>query len=220
MKMKDCAKVRVRNTKERILDAGERLFALQGYGNTSLRALTAEAGVNLAAVNYHFGSKEALLRAIFERRLNPMNRIRIERMEEVARQAEEAGRAPRPGDVLGAFISPVFRNRESGNGMKDFSTLVGRTLAEPDPSGRDLFTGYMRPVLSRCLELLCAGLPTLSKEVVFWRLMLIVGAMGHIMRLPKDFPLLPEGVAVPEDAEGFLSLLMPFVTAGMEAPNR
>lgn len=220
MKKKDYAKVRLRDTKERILNAGERLFALRGYGNTSLRALTAEAGVNLAAVNYHFGSKEALLRAIFERRLDPINRARIERMEKVARQAGEEGRPPRPGDVLEAFISPVFRNRESGNGMKNFITLVGRTLAEPDPSGRDLFTGYMRPAFSRCHELLCEALPELPREVVFWRLMLIVGAMGHIMRLPKDFPLLPEGVAVPEDAEGFLALLMPFVTAGMEAPVR
>ena len=75
-----------RNTKDIILDAAEALFAEQGFTSTSLRNITAKAGVNLAAVNYHFGSKNALIAAIFERRIIPMNRIRLARLEALNQQ--------------------------------------------------------------------------------------------------------------------------------------
>jgi AcrR family transcriptional regulator len=67
-----------KDTKERILDAAERLFAAHGFAGTSLRAVTKEAGVNLAAVHYHFGTKEDLLRAVLSRIVIPVNRERLE----------------------------------------------------------------------------------------------------------------------------------------------
>jgi AcrR family transcriptional regulator len=80
------------DTKQRILDAAEHLFALEGFRGTSLRDITGRAGVNLAAVNYHFGSKEALLRAVMERRLIPLNQVRIERLTKVRDSARQKGR--------------------------------------------------------------------------------------------------------------------------------
>src|SRR5207249_7612515 len=68
------------DTKLRILDAAERLFAQQGF-DVSIRAITDEAGVNLAAVNYHFQSKEALLDAIIARRIEPVNKRRLEMLD-------------------------------------------------------------------------------------------------------------------------------------------
>ena len=75
------------NTKTRILDGAEQLFAREGFHNTSLRALTSLADVNLASVNYHFGSKESLLHSVIERRLLPLNRIRQEKIEAVLAKA-------------------------------------------------------------------------------------------------------------------------------------
>ncbi len=71
------------STKERILDVAERLFADFGYKTTSLRDITSEAGVNLASVNYNFGSKEALLTALLERRFAVVNQRRIERLDRI-----------------------------------------------------------------------------------------------------------------------------------------
>lgn len=204
-------------TKERILDTAERLFAHHGYRTTSLRTLTAEAGVNLAAVNYHFGSKEALLDAVFERRLLPLNAIRLEKLDEVGRRARRAGIPPRVRDVLGAAITPVFDARESSRGMRSFITLVGRVMAEPDSTARDLFSRHMKPVLARSFDLLREALPEVPREVVFWRLLLSFAATGRLLCPPSNLPFLPEGVDVPQDRESMLSLLIPFITGGMEA---
>ena len=78
-------------TKERILDAAETLFMEHGYEATSLRALTTAADVNLAAVNYHFGTKEELFQAVLTRRLDPMNQRRLELLTRF-----EAESAPKP----------------------------------------------------------------------------------------------------------------------------
>jgi AcrR family transcriptional regulator len=92
-------------TRERILDAAERLFARKGITSTSMRALTAAAGVNLAAVHYHFGSKEALLDAVIERRAEPCNAARNRALDR--HLAERAEAAPDVEQVLRAFLEPV-----------------------------------------------------------------------------------------------------------------
>ena len=82
------------DTKQRILNAGEHLFARDGYHLTSLRSITTEAKVNLAAVNYHFGSKESLLEAVIERRLDPLNKIRQGQLEALLEKTGQAGESP------------------------------------------------------------------------------------------------------------------------------
>src|SRR5210317_643955 len=102
------------NTKKRILDTAEKLFAQKGFHATSLRMITREADVNLAAVNYHFGSKEELIKAVIERRMLPLNRLRIEKLLNVKKCAEEEERLPEVKEVLMAFIEPTFAFRKSG----------------------------------------------------------------------------------------------------------
>src|SRR5512134_142774 len=103
------------DTKTRILDAAEELFMEHGFEATSLRSLTASAGVNLAAVNYHFGSKEELFQAVLTRRLDPMNLERIDLLT-----ALEKAAAPRPVPcerILGAMLIPplkLARDHERG----------------------------------------------------------------------------------------------------------
>src|SRR2546426_11915868 len=87
-------------TRTRILDAAEELFMLHGFEGTSMRQLTAKAGVNLAAVNYHFGSKDALIEAVFRRRLDPMNAARIAALDEL----EKSARAAAPDALIRPFI--------------------------------------------------------------------------------------------------------------------
>src|SRR4029453_3762817 len=88
-------------TRTRILDAAEELFMQHGFEGTSMRQLTAKAGANLAAVNYHFGSKDALMGAVFRRRLDPMNAGRIAELERLEKEA--AGRPLSPEAIIHAF---------------------------------------------------------------------------------------------------------------------
>src|SRR5512143_118352 len=101
-------------TKDRILDAAERLFAEHGFDATSLRMITAEAGVNLAAVNYHFRSKDALIEAVFSRCIRPLNRERLRLLAAV--EEASGGAPPRLEDVIRAFVTPVIRARQDNRG--------------------------------------------------------------------------------------------------------
>src|SRR5712691_8886626 len=115
-------------TRTRILDAAEELFMQHGFGGTSMRLLTSRAGVNLAAVNYHFGSKDALIEAVFRRRLDPMNLARIAALDEL----EATARALAPEAIIRAFIGPSLRMIEDAKGGgRNFIRLLGRTYTEP-----------------------------------------------------------------------------------------
>src|SRR5579863_8025495 len=113
------------DTKQRILDTAERLVAEQGYSGTSLRHIIAEAGVNLAAVHYHFGSKEELLDELILRKAGPVNAERIERLDRVLSEAGDA--APRVDTVLEAFLQPMA---EAADRDPQFVRLMGRIMAE------------------------------------------------------------------------------------------
>src|SRR3954453_22954021 len=89
------------DTKTRILDAAESFFMEHGFEATSMRQLTTAAGVNLAAVNYHFGTKEELFQAVLTRRLDPMNQERIELLDELEREA--AGKPASCEKILAAM---------------------------------------------------------------------------------------------------------------------
>jgi len=115
------------STRQRILDTAERLFADQGFHATTLRQITSEAGVNLAAVNYHHGSKDALVLAVFQRRLDALNSERLARLD----QALAVGDPPGLEQVLEAFIYPalLLSSSSSGDGGR-FMRLLMRAWSE------------------------------------------------------------------------------------------
>jgi len=206
------------DTKERILDAAEHLFAAEGFHNTSLRAITGAAKANVAAVNYHFGSKEALLEAVFERRLVPLNRLRRDKLEAIRQDARQSGNRPTAGEVLRAFVEPTLRFRDSGAGAEAFVRLVGRAIVEPDDTLRKIFMRQMEPIFYLLFDTLREALPHLSPGDLFWRLHFALGAMSHTMCMAGRFQLLPDGVMPPTDAASLTTLVLDFITAGMEAP--
>src|SRR5713226_8683361 len=112
------------STKDRILDAAERLLSKKQFAATSLREITAEADVNLAAVNYHFQSKDALIRAVIARRIGPVNVKRLAMLDAVETGAGE-GALP-IGAVIEAFIRPVIELRGT---TKSIAPLMGRVFA-------------------------------------------------------------------------------------------
>lgn len=202
------------DTKVRLLDAAERLFASEGFQGVSLRQLTAEAQANLAAVNYHFGSKEALLVAVFERRLLPLNELRSCNLQQLR---QGTGR-PAAREVLRAFVEPTLCFRDRDPGAEAFVRLVGRAVAEPDDTIRKIFMRLMEPVFLLLYETLAEALPQLSRSALFWRLHFALGAMSHTMCLAGRFQIVPPGVTPAADAASLTAQLLDFLTAGMEAP--
>jgi AcrR family transcriptional regulator len=206
----------ISETKERILDAAEKLFAREGFHCTSLRAITREARVNLAAVNYHFGSKDALLSAVFARRLLPLNEIRRAGIEKVRLEARQRDCAPDLRDILAAFIEPTLRFRETSEGGRDFMTLVGRAIAEPDETVRNVLMHLMEPLFFLLFETLEESRPDFPRELLFWRLHFSLGAMSHTMCLAGKSRLVPHGVKAAAENESLIVMLLDFITAGME----
>jgi AcrR family transcriptional regulator len=128
------------DTKQKILDSAQHLFASQGFQATSLRSITKRAGVNIAAINYHFGSKEALLNAVIERHLIPLNKVRVEKLKKVSDTARQEGRRPSVSDLIIAIVEPTLQFRDTSPDAEDFIALVGRAFYDPEFYDRSHFS--------------------------------------------------------------------------------
>ena len=113
------------STRDRILDAAETLFIEHGFAGTSVRAIATEAGVNLAATNYHFGSKKGLFSAVFQRRVQPINEERLQRLSRLQKEVQVGKRKLTIRLVLECFFEPL-RHVDPG-----IPALVGRMHGEP-----------------------------------------------------------------------------------------
>ena len=201
-------------TKDRILDAAERLFARDGIEATSLRAITAEAGVNLAAVNYHFQSKDALVRAVIARRVVPVNQRRLELLEACERAA---GDGPLPVEgVLDAFVRPVVEIYASH--AREFVPLMGRIYTEPAEFVEQLYKDHLEQVAMRFIRAYERALPDLPRVELLWRLHFSIGALGHTMGASHILRLLSEGQCDLSDVEETIRRLEAYMLAGLRAP--
>ena len=203
-------------TKARILDAAERLFVEHGFEATSLRQLTAAAGVNLASVNYHFGSKEELFQAVLTRRLDPMNQERIELLTNLER--ESAGKALSCEKVLFAMLIPALKlARDERRGGKNFLRLLGRAYADPAPFIRHFLSQQYTGMIGRYKEAFLRALPQLSRHELTWRLHFVMGALSYTLAGTDALKLFAQMTDTDND-ELILQRLAPFLVAGLKAP--
>jgi AcrR family transcriptional regulator len=204
---------RRRETRARILDVAEELFAEHGLHRVSIRDITRKAKVNLAAINYHFGAKKDLIAAVFERRVLPVNEARLAALEMVEKSAGE--KAPPLEAVLEAFIRPALCSAIAGSrGGTAFSKLFGRCLSEPSPDIEALLRKQFEPLAEKMHAALMRSLPKLSRSEIFWRLKFTYGALHHWL-LTKD-KFRPEGVGA-IDVEIQIQKLISFAAAGFRA---
>ncbi len=203
------------DTKTRILDAAEELFADHGFPATSMRDITQEAGVNLAAINYHFGSKEALLVSVLERKIAPVNQARLARL-----RALEAAAGDHPiatEDLVRAFLTPVFEKwQKEDPSIPKYLKLAGRIHAEADRELRTKFIKHFDTVFVRFSDAFQRGLPELDPVDVGWRVLFLVGSMAYTMTWGGSLIEL-EGEA-PRDPEEIFEALIQYSTAGIAAP--
>jgi AcrR family transcriptional regulator len=202
------------STKDRILDTAERLFARDGIEATSLRAITTEADVNLAAVNYHFQSKDALVRAVIARRVVPVNQRRLELLEACERAA---GDGPLPIEcVLDAFIRPVVEIYATR--AREFTPLMGRMYTEPADFVMRMYKDHFEPVAARFIRAYERALPGVPRVELLWRMHFTSGVLAHTMGAGRLLEIFSNGECDPSDVEGTLKRLENFMIAGLTAP--
>lgn len=205
------------DTKTMILNSAETLFAEQGFAATSLRNITTKAGVNLASVNYHFGSKDALIEAIFERRIIPMNQRRIERLEALERSSRQ--RHIPLEDLIEAFTGPALElasDKKKGGAV--FTNLLGRTYTEPSEILQDAIRKMYGPVIERFKTAFARALPELPAEELYWRMHFMVGLLAYMMSGTDMMRLIASSrVYDPLDTHATINRLRVFLAAGMRA---
>ena len=207
-------KISEADTKTLILDAAEQAFADLGFDAASLRHIISLAGVNLAAVHYHFGSKEALIEAVFARRIQPLTQERMRLLDAI----QVSKGQPLPLEkVLEALVGPALRLAR-GPGGPVVMRLFGRLLAEPSESMQRMMGNLFGETMTRFSQAFQRALPSLPQPVLMWRIQFAIGSMGHLMCDPQDLKMLSGGHCDPSDTESAVAQLVEFLVAGFNAP--
>jgi len=201
------------STKTAILDAAERLFARHGFEATSLRTITAEAGANLGAVNYHFVSKDGLILAVLSRMFQPVNEHRLRLLD--ALEARANGGAVAVESILEALFRPPLElvSQPSRDGWF-FPRLLAFCLTEPGAYLKPLTEEEFALKTRRFQAALQRACPGLSKAEVRWRLHFAIGAFIHTAGNPQLLEITSEGLCKASDPEAVLKRIVGFCAAG------
>ena len=195
------------DTKQKIMDTAAELFAEEGYSAISLRRIISKAGVNLAAVNYHFGTKQDLLDRIIVQKIRPLNDQRMNLLDQF--EAEAAPEALSVEKIVEAFLAPAILMARGGGGL---TRLVGWIHSENQ--GMEVVLRNFQPLLARYTAAMHRALPGTSKVEIAWKLHFMLGSMTHTL-LTAPW-LTPE--AANEPAQVIIKRLVTFVTSGFNAP--
>lgn len=204
-------------TRTALLEAAGRLFAEYGVEGTSVRDIIKAAGANLAAINYHFGTKERLALEVFAGRLRPVNQERLARLDAI--EAAARGRRPKLAAVLEALIRPALESpsEDSAHCMR----LMSRCFQEPNPELKAFIEDEFAEIARRFDAAIRRAVPGLSKGDLFWRLKFFFGALHYGQEMWLRFDEIPKMPHVAEvkrpDLEGFIRQFLAFATPGMKA---
>lgn len=197
----------------RILAAAEDLFAARGYDGTSLRGIADRAGVPVALVSYHFGSKLDLYRAIFQLRVPTIQGQRQTGLE-IARMESDLER--RLELVVRALIVPMLGLRTSGR----FGAIMAREVTDPTNNERGIITEMFDPVAAMLLAALRECLPDWSEAEIHYAYNTMLGAMVYVMADTGRIARLSKGEADPDRTEEAAQHLVDILFAGLKHRRR
>ena len=201
-------------TRNRVLDVAEQLFAERGLHAVSIRDITRAAGVNLGAINYHFGSKERLIGAVFERRIAPISEERLRALEAAEKTAGDV--PPTLEAVLDAMFRPtVEQAMDPERGGATFGKLMVRCFVEPHTAVEEVMRRYLDPVVRRFDTVLMCVKPNLTAEDVLWRMHLLIGALHQSLLLWDR--TLPDGRTLRMEPETYLKRFLAFAKTAFHA---
>ena len=198
-------------TRNRIFLSAERLFAQYGFATVSVRDITADAGVNLAAINYHFGSKDGLLFEIFRTRSVEINRTRARLLHDAT---EQAGGKPTVRAILHALIAPPTEWFDPKSHRHLALQFLIRARSEGTPAIREALRGDVTH-LARFADALATARPELPKDELYWRLHFVLGLI-HQNRTTEIERLraVSKGLAGKSDVNDQIERMVNFAEAG------
>ena len=208
-------KTHARPGKERILDAAEELFARHGFYGVSVRNITDAARVDVALVNYHFGSKRELFAAVFQRRAEMLNPERLLRLEEVRRAALPG--VPSLEDIVNSFTYPLLEwSARGGPGWKSYFALVAQVNNSPE-WGPVLMTQYFDPLVEKLIAALREALPNCPMREIYWGYQFLTGALTITFAETGRIDRLSGGLCKSSDLDSVHERLPPYIAAGFRA---
>lgn len=201
-------------TRERMLDAAEVLFALDGFHGTSMREVAVQSDARLALVAYHFGTKEALFDRVVERRASYMAHQRMQLLD-AARS--RAGDGPIPlEDLVAGYVKPfVERSSNGGRGWKHYALLVARASNAPDYA--KVIGVHYNAVARLYLSEFFRTLPAVQEERIVHAFSFMVGTMLSLVAEPGRVESLSSGRYASRDLERVFSTMLPFLVSGFSA---
>lgn len=204
-----------RSTRERILDAAERLFAAQGFHAVSVRDITTAAGVDVALVNYHFGGKLALFEDVFMRRAEVLNSERLRRLELLV--AKAAPKPPSIESIIDAFTHPLLdRSARGGPGWKAYFALIAQVNNSTEFGGL-MMTRYFDPVVHAFIAALRSTMPECDERDIYWSYHFLSGALTLTFAETGRIDNLSQGLCRSSDLDSVHERLVPYVAAGFRA---
>jgi AcrR family transcriptional regulator len=203
-----------RSVRDRILEVAERLFAEHGMSGVGLRAISAEAKVNLASIAYHFGSKDGLLEALFAQRAAPIAEERLRLLAQCYAIADK----PKLEDILDAFLRPALvLGVQPQFGGPAFVKLRARLATEPKVLSRKILSKAFDISSRKFIDAFTQALPELPRAEVEWRFHFMLGAMFYTMADSGRIQALTKGRIDPGDVKRALSHMIPFLAAGFRS---
>ena len=205
------------DTRERLLDAAENLFAANGLEGVSVRAITTRAQANLAAIGYHFGSKDALIQEVIRRRYNWLSSVRMERLGHLEAKADSE--VPSLEDVIDVLLLPVlnpFPDRPVDSAR--YRQFFSRVYSESPQFQKSIQIKGFRKTTERLVALLRRALPHLSDEDIYWRLHFSAGPLVSTLTHGNRLRVISNGLCDPDDINEAVNQLRGFICAGLAAP--
>jgi AcrR family transcriptional regulator len=208
-----------KGTKTTILDAAENLFAENGFKRTTIKLIAKNAGVNIAAVNYHFGSKSSLIETVIKRRFVPINEKRLQKLISIKTTSEQKLIKPSINEVLYAFIDPLFSTYNIENKKKCFISIACQIFLEQDEAILKIFMLLFKEPFLLLYQLLEESLPNIPEEVLSWRVHYAIGAMIYCMRIYSTrFPVLEIAPKPINSISHIVNSLINFIVGGLKSP--
>lgn len=204
------------DTKTKILNAAELLFADKGFTGTSLREITSIAEVNLAAVNYHFGSKKELIKALMKRYLDELSPSLVASLEAVISEPKQ----PTLEEVFTLFVEPLLSlNKLRENGTSNFLQLLGHSYTDSQGFLRWYITSNYPGIISNFTAAVQKAYPELSSEEIFWRLHFTMGTAVFTMSSTEALiDIASNDFDLQLNVADVIKRIIPYVAAGVGAP--